>query len=105
MNPTDIFKQLSGMQRRMAELQDRLAAQQVDGESGGGLVRVVVNGKYEAKQVIIDPSLAGEDLKVIGDLVASAFNSAARQVQSIQAGQLGDSIGMDQLPEIFKGLG
>ena len=99
MNPTEIFKQLSGMQTRMAELQDELAAQEVSGESGGGLVRVVVNGKFEAKHVIIDPSLAGEDLSVIGDLVAAAFNAAAQQVQSQQLGQIGSMFGLGNLPD------
>ncbi len=98
MNPTEIFKQLSGMQTRMAELQDELAAQEISGESGGGLVCVVVNGKFEAKRVIIDPTLAGEDLTVIGDLVASAFNAAARQVQSQQMEHLGGAFGMGNLP-------
>jgi len=101
MNPTEIFKQLSGMQTRMAELQDELAAQEISGESGGGLVRVVVNGKFEAKRVIIDPTLAGEDLTVIGDLVASAFNAAAHQVQSQQMEQLGGAFGMGNLPDFL----
>ena len=98
MNPTEIFKQLSGMQTRMAELQEELAAQEISGEAGGGLVRVVVNGKLEAKRVIIDPSLAGEDMSVIGDLVASAFNAAAQQVQSQQMGQIGSAFGLGDLP-------
>jgi len=101
VNPTEIFKQLSGMQTRMAELQEELAAQEISGESGGGLVRVVVNGKLEAKRIIIDPSLAGEDLNVIGDLVASAFNAAARQVQSQQREQLGGVFGLGGLPDLL----
>ena len=86
------------MQARMAELQEELAAQEFTGEAGGGLVRVVINGKSEAKKVIIDPSLSGEDLAVIGDLAASAFNSAVRQVQSQQAGQIGNALGIGNLP-------
>ncbi len=101
MNPTEIMKQLSGMQTRMAELQEELAAQEINGESGGGLVRVVVNGKFEAKRVIIDPSLAGEDLTVIGDLVASAFNAAAHQVQSQQMEQLGGAMKLGDLPDFL----
>ena len=102
MNPTEIFKQLSGMQTRMADLQEELAGQEISGESGGGLVRVIVNGKFEAKRVIIDPSLAGEDLNVIGDLVASAFNAAARQAQSQQMEQLGGAFGLGDLPDFLK---
>ncbi len=98
MNPNEIFKQLSGMQTRMTELQEQLAAQEFVGEAGGGLVCVVINGKSEAKKVTIDASLAGEDLAVIADLVASAFNAAARQVQSQQVGQIGDALGLGSLP-------
>lgn len=82
----------------MAQLQEELAGQEFTGEAGGGLVRVVINGKSEAKRVFIDPSLAGEELSVIGDLAASAFNAAVRQVQSQQAGQLGNALGLGDLP-------
>lgn len=98
MNPTEIFKQLRGMQARVAELQEELAVQEFVGEAGGGLVRVVVNGKLEAKRVVIDPSLSGEDLSVIGDLVASAFNAAVHHVQSQQMGQFGNALGLENLP-------
>lgn len=102
MSTSDIFKQLSDMQARMAELQEDLAEQEIVGESGGGLVRVVLNGKSEAKSVLIDASLAGEDLSVIGGLVAGAFNSAVRQVQANQAHRLGGALGLGNLPGMPK---
>ena len=98
MNTSDLFKQLSSMQARMAELQEELAGEEVVGESGGGLVRVVLNGKSEAKGVEIDASLAGEDLAVIGGLVAGAFNAAVRQLQTSQAQRLGGALGLPNLP-------
>lgn len=86
------------MQARMAELQEELAAQEVVGESGGGLVKVVLNGKSEAKRVVIDPSLAGEDLVVISGLVAAAFNAAVHQAQATQANRLGGVLGLSGIP-------
>ena len=97
MNTSDIFKQLGSMQARMAELQEELAEQEIIGESGGGLVRVVLNGKSEAKSVVIDASLAGEDLSVIGGLVTGAINSAVRQVQANQAHRLGGALDLGSL--------
>lgn len=82
----------------MAGLQDELAEQEVVGESGGGLVKVVLNGKSEARRVVIDPSLAGEDLVVIGGLVAAAFNAAVQQLQATQANRLGGMLGLGDIP-------
>ena len=86
----------------MADLQEELAGQEVVGESGGGLVKVVLNGKSEAKSVVIDPSLAGEDLAVVGGLVAAAFNAAVQQLQATQANRLGGMLGLGNIPGLPK---
>ena len=80
----DLMKQAQQMQERMQELQEDIAALEVTGESGAGLVQVVMNGRHEIKRVRLDDSLLGEDKQVIEDLVAAACNDAVRRVEAEQ---------------------
>ncbi len=76
----DLMKQAQAMQERMQGLQEEMAAMEVDGESGAGLVKVTMNGRHEVRRVNIDPSLLGEEKAVLEDLVAAACNDAVRKV-------------------------
>lgn len=84
----DLMKQAQQMQQRLASLQEEIARLEVTGESGAGLVKVTVNGRHEARRVIIDPSLlasaSADDRAVLEDLIAAAFNDAARRVERLQ---------------------
>ncbi|MEO5346877.1 MAG: YbaB/EbfC family nucleoid-associated protein [Magnetococcus sp. YQC-9] len=81
-NLGDIMKQAQAMQAKMAKMQEELGALVLTGHSGGGMVQVVMNGKQEVMRVRIDPSVAGgEDIEMLEDLVAAAFNDAQRKVQ------------------------
>lgn len=85
-----MMKQVGQMQARFKEVQDELAQSQVDGQSGGGLVRVTVDGKGEVKRVHIDPSLVkAEDVEILEDLIvaaaADAKNKADQQMQAKMA--------------------
>lgn len=80
----DFMKQAQQMQERMQELQVEVANLEVHGESGAGLVRVVMNGRHEIKRVTIDPSLLSEAKEVVEDLVAAACNDAAHKVEAAQ---------------------
>jgi DNA-binding YbaB/EbfC family protein len=72
-----MMKQVQDIQGRMQQMQDELAALQVEGQSGGGLVRVILNGKMEARGVKIDPSLMKpEDVEMLEDLLLAAFQDA-----------------------------
>lgn len=76
----DLMKQAQAMQERMQGLQEELAATEVDGESGAGLVKVTMNGRHEVRRVTIEASLLGEEKAVLEDLVAAACNDAVRRV-------------------------
>jgi DNA-binding YbaB/EbfC family protein len=68
----DFMKQAQVMQERMQQVQEEIANLEVVGESGAGLVKVVMNGRHEVKAVNIDSSLLDEDKEILEDLVAEA---------------------------------
>ncbi|CAG0909619.1 unnamed protein product [Cyprideis torosa] len=79
----NLMKQAQKMQESMVKAQEELATMEVTGESGGGMVKVVLNGKHEARRVTIDESLFGEDDKdMLEDLIAAAINDATHKVES-----------------------
>ncbi len=81
-NIGDIMKQAQAMQSKMAQMQEELAALVMTGQSGGGMVQVVVNGKQDVLQVKIDPAVVNvEEIEMLEDLVAAAINDAHRKVQ------------------------
>jgi DNA-binding YbaB/EbfC family protein len=89
------------MQAEMQETQERLAQEEVTGESGGGLVKVTMNGKHEVRRVEIDDSLVGDDKEMLEDLVAAAINDAAQRInQKMQEGMSGLVSGMGLPPGI-----
>ncbi len=98
----NIMKQAQQMQASMQRAQAEIAAMEVTGESGGGLVKVTLTGKHEAKRVAIDASLLGDDKDMLEDLVAAAINDAVHKVeQTTQTKMSGLMSGM-QLPPGFK---
>ena len=76
-----LMKQAQQMQENMKRLQDELAALEVEGQSGAGLVKVVMTCRHDVKRVSIDPSLLSDDKDMLEDLVAAAFNDAVRKVE------------------------
>ncbi len=76
----NIMKQAQRMQEEMQKAQERLGAEEVTGESGGGMVKIVMNGKHEVRRVEIDPSLMEDDKEMLEDLVAAAVNDAAHRI-------------------------
>ena len=70
------------MQRQLKEAQEELAALEVTGESGGGMVRVVMTGRHDVRRVNIDPALMGDDREMLEDLIAAAINDAVQRVES-----------------------
>jgi DNA-binding YbaB/EbfC family protein len=80
-NIGQLMKQAQMMQENMRRMQEELATVEVEGQSGAGMVKVVMNCKHDVKRVLIDPSLVGDDREMLEDLVAAAFNDAARRVE------------------------
>ena len=77
-----LMKQAQQMQENMRKVQESLESVEVEGQSGAGMVKVVMTCKHSVKRVTIDPSLLGEDRDMLEDLVAAAFNDAARKAEA-----------------------
>ena len=76
-----MLKQAQQMQESLQKAQEELANLEVVGEAGGGMVKVTMNGRHDARKVDIDPSLIGDDVEMLEDLVAAAINDAVRKVE------------------------
>jgi DNA-binding YbaB/EbfC family protein len=74
-----LMKQAQAMQDNLKKAQDELAHIDVTGESGSGLVKVLMSCKHDVKRITIDPSLLADDKDMLEDLVAAAFNDAVRK--------------------------
>ncbi len=77
-----LMKQAQLMQDNMKRVQDELGAIEVEGQSGAGLVKVLMTCKYNVRRVAIDPSLVGDDRDMLEDLVTAAFNDAVRKAEA-----------------------
>lgn len=75
-----LMKQAQKMQDDMRKAQEQLASVDVEGQSGSGMVKIAMSCKHEVKRVTIDPSLLADDKDMLEDLLAAAFNDAARKV-------------------------
>jgi DNA-binding YbaB/EbfC family protein len=97
-----LMKQAQQVQENMRKLQEQLATTEVEGQSGAGLVKVVMTCKHDVKRVSIDPSLLTDDKDMLEDLVAAAVNDAVRRVEATtQEKMAGVTSGMG-LPPGFK---
>lgn len=76
----NLMRQAQQMQETMQKAQAELADLEVTGEAGAGMVKVVLNGRHEAKKVMIEPKLMGEDRGLLEDLVVAAVNDAVRKI-------------------------
>jgi hypothetical protein len=79
----NLMKQAQQMQADMQKAQQEIASLEVTGESGGGLVKVTMTGRHEARRVEIDDSLVGDDRDMLEDLIAAAINDAAHKVEAV----------------------
>jgi nucleoid-associated protein EbfC len=87
-NIGDLMKQAQQLQEQMQQAQEKLANQEVIGESGAGLIKVVMTGRHDVRRVTIDPSLLKEDKEILEDLLAAAVNDAVRRVEESNRGML-----------------
>jgi DNA-binding YbaB/EbfC family protein len=78
---SNLMKQAQEMQANLQKAQEELASLVITGESGGGMVRVVMSGRHEVRSVAIDDSLIGDDKEMLEDLVAAAINDAVQKVE------------------------
>ena len=102
-NLGDMMKQVQELQTRMQDMQAKLEATIVTGQSGGGLVKVTLNGKMEARAVKIDPSLLRpEDAEVVEDLILAAFQDAKGKAEAALQQKMQDVTGGLPLPPGLK---
>ena len=96
------MKQAQARQDNMKKAQEAIAAAEVEGQAGAGLVKVLMTGRHDVKRVTIDPTLLSEDKDMLEDLVAAAMNDAVRKVEALsQEKMAGMSAGLG-LPPGFK---
>ena len=97
-----LMKQAQQMQENMKKVQEQLAETEVEGQSGAGMVKVVMTCKNDVKRVSIDPSLLGDDKDMLEDLVAAAFNDAVRKAEATAAEKMSGLTAGMPLPPGFK---
>ncbi|MFE8069689.1 YbaB/EbfC family nucleoid-associated protein [Marinobacteraceae bacterium S3BR75-40.1] len=98
----DLMKQAQRVQEEFQKAQEEVAKAEVTGEAGAGMVKVVMNGRHDVRNVTIDPSLMDEDKEMLEDLLAAAVNDAVRRVEEHQKERMsGMSQGMG-FPPGFK---
>ncbi|MDH5517286.1 MAG: YbaB/EbfC family nucleoid-associated protein [Gammaproteobacteria bacterium] len=76
-----LMKQAQKMQEDMQKAQAELATLEVEGQAGGGMVKVTMNGRHEIRRVNLDDSLMSDDKDMLEDLLAAAVNDAVRKVE------------------------
>ena len=84
-----IMKQAQAMQENMQKAQEELASIEVVGQSGAGMVEVVMTCRHDVRKVNIDAALMSDDKEVLEDLIAAAFNDAVRKVEATSQEKMG----------------
>jgi DNA-binding YbaB/EbfC family protein len=79
----NLMKQAQQMQANMQKMQEEVANMEVEGQAGGGLVKVTMTGRHDVKRVSIDDSVLQDDKEMLEDLIAAAVNDAVRQVEKM----------------------
>lgn len=93
-----LMKQAQEMQANVEKAQAELASMEVEGESGGGMVKVRITCKHEVRGVAIEDSLLEDDKDMLEDLIAAAFNDACRKVEVAVQERMSSVTGGLQLP-------
>lgn len=95
----NIAQQVQKMQEEVKLARAEIATMQVLGESGGGLVSIIITGKREVKKVTIDDSLIGDDKDMLEDLVAAAINDAIHKISKMKQNRMSEvTAGMPSIP-------
>jgi DNA-binding YbaB/EbfC family protein len=97
-----LMKQAQQMQENLKRVQDQLAQVEVEGQSGAGLVKVVVTCRNELKRVSIDPSLVADDRDMLEDLIVAAVNDGLRRAEQTAQERMGSVTAGLPLPPGFK---
>ncbi|MDA7688480.1 YbaB/EbfC family nucleoid-associated protein [Pelagibacteraceae bacterium] len=103
MNFNNMMKQAQDLQKKMAEAQKKVESLEAEGTSGGGLIKIIIDGKNNVKSVKIDDSLISkEDVEILEDLILAAFNDGKEKIQKKISDEMSSITGGLQLPPGFK---
>ncbi len=101
-NIGNLLKQAQAVQENIQKAQQQVAQITATGESGGGMVKVTMNGKHEVARVQIEPALLTEEREVLEDLIAAAINDATHKVGAAVSEKMASAMGGLQLPPGMK---
>ncbi len=97
----DLMKKAQELQSNLQKTQQELEAMEVTGESGGGMVKITMNGRHDVRRVDIDPTSL-DDKEMLEDLIAAAINDSIRKVEKLSKEKMSDVAGGLGLPSGFK---
>ncbi len=98
----NIMQQAQKMQEDMKKVKEELENMEIAGESGGGLVKIIMTGKREVRKISIDDSLVNDDKDMLEDLVAAAVNDTVRKVNKTKKEKMADVTAGIPLPPGFQ---
>ena len=101
-NFSDMLSKAKAMQEKMKEAQDQIKKIEVEGKSGGDLVKVILSGDYEIKSIIISEAAKKESQDIIKDLIIAAYNNAKENLKKKSSEELSKATGGLNLPLDFK---
>ena len=101
-NFSDMLSKAKAVQEKMKEAQDQIKKIEVEGESGGNLVKVILSGDYELKSIIISDDAKKENQEIINDLIIAAYNKAKEDLKKKSAEEISKVTGGLNLPLDFK---
>ena len=101
-NIGNLLKQAQAMQENMQKAQAELGQLSATGESGGGMVKVTMNGRHEVSRVQIEPQVIGDDREMLEDLLAAAINDATHRIDAAVQQKMSGVMGGMQLPPGMK---
>ena len=103
MNFNNMMKQAQDLQKKMAEAQKKVESLEAEGTSGGGLIKITIDGKNNVKSVKIDETLISkDDIEILEDLILAAFNDGKEKIQKKISDEMSLITGGLQLPPGFK---
>jgi nucleoid-associated protein EbfC len=97
-----LMQQAQRMQENLKRAQDEIAQLEVSGQAGGGMVKVTLTGRHEARRVDIEPALLSDDKEMLEDLIAAAFNDASNKLTELTQQKMAEVQGGMSLPPGFK---
>lgn len=103
MNFNNMMKQAQELQKKMSEAQKKVESLEAEGTSGGGLIKIIIDGKNNVRSVKIDDSLISkDDIEILEDLILAAFNDGKEKIQKKISDEMSSVTGGLQLPPGFK---